>query len=55
MSVLYIMLPAALFLAACAVGAFIFAARNGQYDDMDTPAYRLLPDDDAPPPSKSKV
>lgn len=48
MSILYIMLPAALFLAACAVGAFIIAARDGQYDDMDTPAYRLLPDDDAP-------
>jgi cbb3-type cytochrome oxidase maturation protein len=49
MSVLYIMLPATLFLAAIALTAFILATRNGQYDDVDTPGYRLLGDDDAPP------
>lgn len=51
MSVLYIMLPAALLVAAAAVIAFVIAARAGQYDDLDTPAYRMLSDDDATPPS----
>jgi cbb3-type cytochrome oxidase maturation protein len=53
MSVLYIMLPAALFVAAGAVLAFIMAARGGQYDDLETPAYRMLPDDDASPATKA--
>ncbi len=48
MSVLYIMLPAALLIAGAALYAFIRAARSGQFDDVDTPAYRILTDDDAP-------
>jgi len=48
MSVLYIMLPAALLVAGAALGAFILATRAGQFDDLDTPAYRMLPDDDTP-------
>lgn len=46
MSVLYIMLPAALAIAAAAVIAFVRAAQSGQYDDLDTPPYRVLLDDD---------
>ncbi len=48
MSVLYMMVPAALLIAAGAVVAFVRAAKSGQYDDLDTPAYRMLADDDAP-------
>ena len=47
MSVLFIMLPAALFIAAIAAIAFIRSAKSGQYDDLDTPALRMLSDDDA--------
>lgn len=47
MSVLFIMLPAALLVAGAALSAFILATRAGQFDDLDTPAYRMLPDDDA--------
>jgi len=47
MSVLYIMLPVALALAALAVWGFIRAVRGGQYDDMDTPAMRAIQPDDA--------
>lgn len=46
MSVLYVMVPVALVIAAGAVVAFIRAARAGQFDDLETPAYRMLPDDD---------
>lgn len=51
MSVIYIVLPLAILLAAAAVAGFIWAARKGQFDDMDTPAIRvaLESDDDARP------
>jgi len=45
MSVLYIVLPLALLIAAAAVIAFIWATRSGQFDDLDTPAVRMLHDD----------
>ena len=53
MSVLYVVLPVSLLLAAAAVGLFVWAARNGQLDDLTTPAMRVLcddDDDDAPGP-----
>jgi cbb3-type cytochrome oxidase maturation protein len=46
MSVLYVMLPVALLIAGAAVLAFIRAVRAGQYDDLDTPALRMLVEDD---------
>ena len=50
MSVVYIMIPVALFLAALGVAAFIIAAKKGQFDDLDTPALRAVFDDDETPP-----
>ena len=49
MSVLYVMVPAALLLAAAGVAAFCWAVRDGQFDDVDSPAARVLEDDDPPP------
>jgi cbb3-type cytochrome oxidase maturation protein len=46
MSVIYVVLPLALLLAAAAVGAFIWAVRRGQFDDVETPAIRVLYDDE---------
>jgi len=48
MSVVTIMLPLAFILAGGALIAFIFAAQEGQFDDLDTPALRMLDDEDAP-------
>lgn len=45
MSVLYLALPLALILAAVAVAAFVWSVNDGQLDDLDTPAVRLLNDD----------
>jgi len=45
MSVLYIVLPLALIIVATAVVAFVWATRRGQFDDLDTPAVRMLHDD----------
>lgn len=46
MSVLFIVLPLAFVLAAAGVGAFLWAVRKGQYDDLDTPPIRALFDDE---------
>lgn len=46
MSVLYIALPVAILLALAAVSAFVWSVSRGQYDDLETPALRMLDDDD---------
>lgn len=46
MSIVYIVLPLALVIVLAAVLAFVWATRHGQYDDLQTPALRMLHDDD---------
>jgi cbb3-type cytochrome oxidase maturation protein len=46
-SIFYLVLPLALLLVLAAVLAFVWAARRGQFDDLETPALRILPDDEA--------
>jgi len=43
---IFVLLPLALLIAAIAVGFFIWAARTGQFDDLETPAVRMLFEDD---------
>lgn len=50
MSILYILIPLALVVLGLAVWAFFWAVGSGQFDDMDTPAMRVLIDDDEAPP-----
>jgi len=45
MSVLYIVLPLALLVVGVALFAFVWAAKRGQFDDLETPAIRALHDD----------
>jgi cbb3-type cytochrome oxidase maturation protein len=45
MSVIYLVLPLALLIVAAAVGAFIWSAKSGQFDDLETPAVRMLHDE----------
>ena len=45
MSVIFIALPVALLIATAAVIAFTVSALRGQFDDLKTPAYRILLDD----------
>ena len=51
METIFVLLPLALLIAAIAVGFFIWAARTGQFDDLDTPAVRILFDDEEPRPA----
>jgi cbb3-type cytochrome oxidase maturation protein len=46
-SVVFVVLPIAMVLLAGAIGAYAWAARHGQFDDLTTPAMRALDDDDA--------
>lgn len=46
MNIVFILLPLTIMLASFFVFMFIKMARAGQYDDLDTPAYRILMDDD---------
>ena len=48
MEVIFIVLPLAIFMAAIALSAFFWAVHRGQFDDLDTPRYRVLFED---PPS----
>jgi len=54
MSALYIALPIALLLALAGIAAFIWSVRSGQMDDLETPALRLLGEDDERRPAHTR-
>ena len=45
MSVLFVLIPLSVVIAGGFLWAFIWAVRNGQYDDTQTPSMRALLDD----------
>jgi cbb3-type cytochrome oxidase maturation protein len=45
MSILIVLIPIALLLGGSGLAAFLFAARSGQFDDLETPALRALLDE----------
>lgn len=45
LDVLYLLIPASVLLALVALGLFIWAIHSGQFDDLETPAIRILFDD----------
>jgi cbb3-type cytochrome oxidase maturation protein len=48
MSVLMLLIPLSVLIAACFLAAFFWAVRSGQYEDTCTPALRILTDDATP-------
>ncbi len=46
MKIVMILVPLMLILVALGILLFSWAVRNGQYDDLDGPAHRILYDDD---------
>ncbi len=46
MNSVFLLIPLALMLLGVAVAAFVWAVRAGQFDDLDTPATRILFDDE---------
>lgn len=45
MNMLIVLVPFALLLGLFFVGTFIWAVKNGQYDDLDSPSQRMLFED----------
>lgn len=42
MEILVVLLPLAIFMGLAFVLAFIWSVKKGQYDDLETPRYRML-------------
>ena len=53
MNILYLLIPLALLLLGLAVWVFFWAVGSGQFDDLDTPAMRIVMDDDSKPDDES--
>jgi cbb3-type cytochrome oxidase maturation protein len=51
MELILVLLPFALLFAGAALALFVWAARSGQFDDLETPAVRILFDDETPVPA----
>ena len=49
MDIIYALVPLSILLIGIAVVIFFWAVRSGQFDDMDSPAHRILFDDDDEP------
>ena len=45
MEILIFLVPLASVVVAIAVWAFVWALRRGQFDDLDSPAWRIVFDD----------
>ena len=46
MDIIYVLVPLSLALLGIAVLIFFWAVKGGQFDDLDSPAHRILFDDD---------
>lgn len=56
MTILYLLIPLGLLLLGLGVAAFFWATKSGQFDDLETPAWSVVMDDDRAPghfPQKS--
>jgi cbb3-type cytochrome oxidase maturation protein len=54
MTIILILIPAALFLGGIGLAAFFWAMRSGQFDDLDGAAHRILFDDEDGAPPRRK-
>lgn len=49
MSVLYVLIPVALVMVIAFVWAYVWSSKSGQFDDLTTPAMRMLHEDPVRP------
>lgn len=54
MNILYLLIPLGLLLLGCAIAAFFWAVRSGQFDDLETPALSVVMDDDRRPAAQDR-
>ena len=46
MSMVFVLLPLSIILGGGALVLFLWALRNGKFDDLETPAHRILFEDE---------
>jgi len=49
LSILFLLIPLGLMLLGLAVAAFFWATKSGQFDDLESPAWSVVMDDDRAP------
>lgn len=54
MASLYLLIPVALVFCAIAIRLLLWAIDNRQYEDLDKEAWRVLLDEDLPPPPEQE-
>lgn len=54
MSILFLLIPLGLMLLGLGVAAFFWATRSGQFDDLESPAWSVVMDDDRAPDSVNR-
>lgn len=52
MEIIFVLIPLGLGLMLIAIGIFFWAVHSGQFEDLETPAWQVLLDDDARPGSE---
>ncbi len=46
MEIIYLLIPIAIILVSVAIWAFFWSVKQGQFDDLESPAHRILFEDD---------
>jgi len=54
MDIIYVLVPLSILLIALAITVLFWAIKNGQFEDMDSPAHKILFDDEDTSPSKTQ-
>ena len=54
MDILYLLIPISLILVTVIVALVIWAVNSGQFNDLDSPAHRILLDDDGIKPDSEQ-
>jgi len=49
LSILFLLIPLGLILLGLAIAAFFWATKSGQFDDLESPAWSVVMDDDRTP------
>ncbi len=55
MLIIFILIPLGLILTGFALWAFFWAVDDGQFDDLDSPAWSIITDEHAPRPSSEEA
>jgi cbb3-type cytochrome oxidase maturation protein len=49
MTIIFLLIPLGLVLVGFAIWAFFWAVGDGQFDDLESPAWSVVADEDSPP------